>query len=223
VTPSTPATDLRARKRNATHDALAATAFNLARAHGLDGFTIDDVARAADVSRRTFFNHFGSKEEAVTEIVRVRVENLLDEVDERLAAGPPVRVDDADGGILGLVVRSLLAPESIATFRPLITLTEASPELLPHLARIQNDGTQRIARLMHDRAAIAHGRALPPVYAYAIPGALMATVSAVYTGHIHVHEIDGEAPDAIGIDDVVSQLRGFVPRKRSRSTPHISA
>lgn len=33
--------------------------------HGLSGFTVDQVCQAVDVSRRTFFNYFPSKEDAV--------------------------------------------------------------------------------------------------------------------------------------------------------------
>lgn len=37
----------------------------LADQHGLDGFTMDDLATAADVSRRTLFNYFPGKIDAV--------------------------------------------------------------------------------------------------------------------------------------------------------------
>ncbi|WP_426565333.1 TetR/AcrR family transcriptional regulator [Angustibacter sp. McL0619] len=37
----------------------------LAEQHGLDGFSMDDLAEAADVSRRTLFNYFAGKDDAV--------------------------------------------------------------------------------------------------------------------------------------------------------------
>ncbi len=44
---------------------IAACAQELTLAHGLDGFTMDDLAVEVGVSRRTLFNYFGGKVEAV--------------------------------------------------------------------------------------------------------------------------------------------------------------
>lgn len=56
---------LRERKRLATRRAIELAALELVGEHGLDGVTIDEISRRADVSPRTFFNYFPSKEEAV--------------------------------------------------------------------------------------------------------------------------------------------------------------
>jgi AcrR family transcriptional regulator len=56
---------LRERKRIATRRAIEVAAISLVQQHGLDAVTIDDIAREADVSPRTFFNYFASKEEAI--------------------------------------------------------------------------------------------------------------------------------------------------------------
>src|SRR3954447_18924190 len=58
---------LRERKKLATRAALADAAWRLSATHGVGAVTIDDIAQAADVSPRTFFNYFSSKEEAVLE------------------------------------------------------------------------------------------------------------------------------------------------------------
>ena len=56
---------LRERKRLATRRAIEFAALDLVADHGLGGVTVDEISRVADVSPRTFFNYFTSKEEAV--------------------------------------------------------------------------------------------------------------------------------------------------------------
>lgn len=54
---------LRESKKRRTREAIAQTAADLFRAHGFAAVTVDDVARAADVSRQTVFNYFPTKEQ----------------------------------------------------------------------------------------------------------------------------------------------------------------
>ena len=56
---------LRERKRAATRRAIQRAALQVVRDRGLDGATVDEIARLADVSPRTFFNYFPSKEDAI--------------------------------------------------------------------------------------------------------------------------------------------------------------
>jgi AcrR family transcriptional regulator len=56
---------LRERKRLATRRAIQRAALQVVRERGLDGATVDEMARLADVSPRTFFNYFPSKEDAI--------------------------------------------------------------------------------------------------------------------------------------------------------------
>lgn len=56
---------LRERKRRATRRAILLAAITVVREKGLEAATVDEIARIADVSPRTFFNYFSSKEEAI--------------------------------------------------------------------------------------------------------------------------------------------------------------
>lgn len=56
-------TALRERKRQELRERLSALAFELCVQHGFDGVRIADIAAAANVSEKTVFNHFPTKED----------------------------------------------------------------------------------------------------------------------------------------------------------------
>jgi len=248
-----PAPTLRDRKRDRTHDDLARAAFALAKERGLDGFTVDEVAERADVSRRTFFNHFQSKEEAVSEVARVQVTAALDQGKAMLVAeglvdaqgtgcevlgagGLGLEADEAAGSTsivpsmrplllasvshrdqdeatykLHVVVNALLGEETIDVFRDLTSLAEASRALAPHLAAIQVSIVDQAAELLRTNPPGGDFLPVPPVYAHALPGAVAATMWAVYSGQIEVVELGGSSPTAVSVTELVEQLRSLVP------------
>ena len=86
---SAPTVGLRERKKVATRQALHEAAVRLAVEHGLDRLTVEAIADAADVSRRTFSNYFANKEEALLWSDRVRIERFLESVAARPARESP--------------------------------------------------------------------------------------------------------------------------------------
>jgi AcrR family transcriptional regulator len=76
---------LRERKKLATRRALQKFALDLVAERGYSKVTIEDIAEAADVSPRTFFNYFPSKEAALLGADPERMEGMR----QRLVDEPP--------------------------------------------------------------------------------------------------------------------------------------
>lgn len=74
----------------ATHRALAAAARELTLRRGLDAVTVDDIADAADVSPRTFFNYFSSKEQAIVGVDPTALAELAAALEARPAEESPL-------------------------------------------------------------------------------------------------------------------------------------
>src|SRR3954454_18326665 len=80
---------LRERKKAATRQSLHDAAVRLATEHGLDRITVEAIADEAGVSRRTFSNYFGSKEEALMYGDFQRIHSLIEKVRARPANETP--------------------------------------------------------------------------------------------------------------------------------------
>jgi AcrR family transcriptional regulator len=83
-----PRTSLRERKKLATRRSLRRHALDLVARRGFVHVTVEDIAEAADVSPRTFFNYFPSKEAALFGADPERVAALREGV-LRAAPGEP--------------------------------------------------------------------------------------------------------------------------------------
>ncbi len=80
---------LRERKKTATRQAIHEAAVRLAAELGVENLTVEAIADATLVSRRTFSNYFASKEQALLYGDRTRLLHLVDLVRARPPAESP--------------------------------------------------------------------------------------------------------------------------------------
>ncbi len=100
---------LRERKRTRTREAIIEAAAGLFERRGYDGTTIADIAAAADISTRTFFAYFASKEDVLFPDADARVAAAVTAIDERRADERPTEIllraltelGDAGGDLVG--------------------------------------------------------------------------------------------------------------------------
>ena len=83
VTDAPPTDDRRSHLRGQRHVAIVEAARTLAAEHGAAGFTVEGVARAAGVSRRTVFNHFAGIDQLLVAVC----EQIFTEVTVELLEG----------------------------------------------------------------------------------------------------------------------------------------
>jgi AcrR family transcriptional regulator len=102
---------LRERKRQQTRERLTRMAMALFRERGFEATTLDDIAAAADISRRSFFHYFASKEDVVFAWQEEITAALIDAVAARPASESMLTA--AENAILAMV-RQLEPGEAIA-------------------------------------------------------------------------------------------------------------
>ncbi len=84
--PTEPPAGLAERKKERTRQQLAEAAAQLFYQRGYDATTIDDIVAAVDVSPRTFFRYFPTKEDLVVALGQTGMGTFLDALSARPAA-----------------------------------------------------------------------------------------------------------------------------------------
>ncbi len=80
---------LRERTRRAVQGELLLVALDLFATQGFEGTTVDQIATAAGLSRRSFFRYFGTKEEVLTQTLEALGHELAEHLRARPAAEAP--------------------------------------------------------------------------------------------------------------------------------------
>lgn len=153
----------RDRKKQQTRAALVSAALRLVDERGLDHVTVEDISEAADVSPRTFFNYFATKDEAITGSQFVDSAGVRERF---LAAAPEVPVLAAL--LLAIAPQLELMEAERQTWLLRMRVLHSHPSLMSglmvHAARDEQDLT----------AAIAERVGVPPDSAYPMVTAAVA-------------------------------------------------
>jgi AcrR family transcriptional regulator len=152
------ATGLRERKKQQTRELLAETARRLFTERGFERVSVAEIARAADVSEKTVFNYFPTKEDLVYWRLEPFEQELLATIRER-PAGESIL--DAFGRFVR-APRGMLASHDEETRERLAALSRmiaSSPALLAREQQIFAGYTDSLAALIADETG---GRGVEP-------------------------------------------------------------
>ena len=135
------------RKKRATRKALRQAAVELVAERGLSAVTVEAIAEAADVSPRTFFNYFPTKEDAVIGWDPAALAELAEHLRRRPAAEPPLQA-------LQAALLHTLSPDH-TDHRELLErlqVTRGDPHLVAHqVLRVGDTERQLVAALAERR------------------------------------------------------------------------
>jgi AcrR family transcriptional regulator len=198
----------RERKKQATRTALSEAAVRLSLEHGVDNVTVEQIADAADVSLRTFFNYFSSKEEAVVAGDAARGDLLVDELLARPASEEPM---DALHAAVLVFVDDLVSGDR----REALQMMRRSPSLLPHQLAAYAATERALAVAVAERL----GEQVPDDDAERPVGLYPALVAAVVMAGMRVavqRWSDGGSRDLAALHGVVGEVFDHLGALRAR-------
>ena len=193
---------LRERKKADNRAALAAAALRLAVEQGWEHVTVEAIAGAADVSYRTFFNHFSSKEEAL----------LQPWAADRPGLATRLRAQPAGLDLLDAVRAALQDDVTELEQRPdelrqRMTVVMGNPSLLPRLVEMGAADEREVAAAVAARAGL-------DVDADLLPGLVAAVVSSVVRVCFwRWHVTDGSVPLPALVDEALDAVRAGLPTR----------
>ena len=201
------AAGLQRRKRELVRDEIARVAWDLFGSQGYEATTVDEIARAAGVSRRTFFRYFSSKEDVVVGTSDALAEAILAAFARRPRREPPlVAIQRA---IRPVVVSSLAeAGQARAIIRLLRESRTLRRAMLERHARME----ERLAAILAQRLGTDPRRDPTPALLAFVTRALMDTAFNVW------FDQRPRDPGAM-VDDLFRRLRAAVGRRPSLAQP----
>src|ERR1700747_1001128 len=143
----------RQRKKQLTPDALFQAAMELFAAKGYDRTAVHEITDAVDVSERTFFRYFASKEDLVLSFIRDGAAAFA----EALAARPPEEepLTAARHALLSSILELNDGSGSLAAYLAAMRLIDSTPSLLAAYLRSVHDHDDEIIEVLARREGVA--------------------------------------------------------------------
>ncbi|MGY1602267.1 TetR/AcrR family transcriptional regulator [Geodermatophilus sp. SYSU D00815] len=163
-------TGLRERKKLATRLALHEAALRLVAERGLEHVSVDDIAERADVSPRTFFNYFSSKDDAVLGLDPEASRRQVDAFRDRPAGETPVQAIRA---VQRAQVAEMAAESELWPLR--LKVIDASPGLVGRLAAAFGESERALAEAIAERTGTRVGVDVHPTLLAGVAAAVMRT------------------------------------------------
>jgi AcrR family transcriptional regulator len=160
-----PVSGLRERKRQQTRERLTRVAMELFLARGFEATTLDDIAAAAEISRRSFFHYFASKEDVVLAWQDGSTDALIAAIAERPADEPMLVA--AENAILAMV-RNFKIDEALAIAR----LKRETPVLQAREQAKYEKMERAMAAALGNRASDENGQTRARLVAMITTGAI---------------------------------------------------
>jgi TetR/AcrR family transcriptional regulator, regulator of mycofactocin system len=157
------------RRRATSRAELEQAAFALFAARGFDGTTVDEIATAAGIGRRTFFRYFPSK----NDIPWGAFEDELERMRVRLKACPP-EVPLADALRVALIDFNRVAPAQVPLHRRRMELILRVPTLLAHSTLRFTAWREVVAEFVAERTGRRPDDLAPQAIAHAVLGVAIA-------------------------------------------------
>ena len=149
----TAAVGLRERKKARTREALQEAAMDLFTRQGFDGTTVEEIADACEVSPRTFFRYFPTKEDVLFADTEERRERLLAVLADQPAGDAPFVVLHAAMRALALDYR-----DDRAALVARSKIVQASPQLQAYKAEHQHGWEAAVVDALERRPAAVRRR-----------------------------------------------------------------
>lgn len=145
---------LRERKKQRTRDALIDAAFTLFERKGFESTTIDEIAEAVEVSPRTFFRYFASKEDVVLTFKDQQLELMLEGLASRPAEESVLTAMRRAASEVVLACEAGEAGFDPSRFEVLETLLETSPTLVARLVKQSTRKIDKLVEMLADRMGV---------------------------------------------------------------------
>jgi AcrR family transcriptional regulator len=172
---------LRERKKARTRDALLRAALELFTTKGYEQTTVDEIAETVDVSQRTFFRYFASKEEAAFFVSRLAETHFVEAVRARPPREAPLEalrqavLESWD--TIGEAIEQVVPLElHMRTYR----VIESTPVLLAAHLRRSLELEQELAHIVAAREGLGVDTDPRPRLVVAVFGGVMRVVERMW-------------------------------------------